>query len=159
MEHILTDIRNKIHRADEIIIRDMKYQEIIGYSYELTVNDITWLLNDVVCLPNNLLDKHERDEILNFFKTFDFSDINTRQCVMQPKYQEDETKSACISCLQIIVRGGEIQLYVHVRSQNFLTNFLYDNQTYSLIINNLSKKLNVKIFKVFVKVVSLHQLK
>lgn len=157
MQHILTDAQNKLHSAESIIIAGKHCKEIVGYSYELTRNDIeSLLIQDLK--PNNVLDAEERDDMLKFFNDFDFSDLNSRQCTMQPKYKEDANKAGCISCLQALIREDQVHLFVHVRSQNFDTNFLYDNQSYSMIIDGLARKFNLSIFKVFIRVVSLHKI-
>lgn len=157
MQHILTDAQNKLHNSESIIIAGKNCKEIVGYSYELTRNDIeSLLLQDLK--PNNELDAEERNDMLKFFNEFDFSDLNSRQCVMQPKYKEDNSKAGCISCLQALIREDQVHLFIHARSQNFDTNFLYDNQSYSIIIDTLAKRLNLSIFKVFVRVVSLHKI-
>lgn len=158
MNHILTDIETKFGKSNEIIINGIKWLEITNYDYQLCVSDIRELLKMNI-EANNDLDIEERADIIHFFLTFDFSDINTRQAVFQPKYKEDNTKAGCISCLQVLIREGNIELFVHVRSQNIKSNFLFDNQTYSMIINMLAEKLDLSIMKVYVKIVSLHKRK
>ena len=159
MEYIKLNINHALSKGEKVLIANKNWQEVINHNYELTNRTVASLLeSEEQHKPNNQLDAEEREDIMKFFIEFDFSDIHTRQCVFQPKYKEDNTKSACISAMQAIIRNGEIDLHVFVRSQNFDSNFMYDNVTYALVINSLAKKLNVKISKVHVKIVSLHRL-
>lgn len=153
MDHIIAFLDSKI--KNEVTIAGKKWLEATAVNYELTRTDIEYLLQ-IKMRSNTNADLEERNDILTYFDNFDFSDLHTRQACMQPKYEGDLNKAACLSCLQVIIRDNQISLHVFVRSQNFKTNFLFDNQTYALIINMLSKKLNVSIFKVFINITSLH---
>jgi len=154
MDHIVAFLEHKI--KNKITIANKEWLEAVNVNYELTRSDIDYLLS-IKMRSNTNEDLEERNDILTYFDNFDFSDLHTRQACMQPKYEGDVNKAACLSCLQVIIRDNSISLHVFVRSQNFDKNFMFDNQTYALIVNMLSKKLNVSIFKIFVNIISLHK--
>jgi hypothetical protein len=134
--------------------------ELYNYHYELSEEIIKEFLKENY-EANSVADAVERKEIIEFFvdqiKTFN-KDLHTRQVVFQPKYEDKETLAACISCIQCIIRNGLIDIHIFVRSQNFETNFLYDNLTYCLIMLEIHKRIdNIEIGNIYVKVVSLHK--
>lgn len=144
------------NKAKQVCINEQLYEEITNVNYTLKKKHIFRILEEDNVEPAHRLDVEERQDIYDFFDMFDYSDINTRQAVFQPKYKEDNTKAACTSCIQVLIRDNKINMFVHVRSQNLLNNFDYDNQTYCIIIKHLSQKLNVEIGKIYVRIASLH---
>lgn len=156
IKHIIGNIEHKIHSSAEIQIAGKRWKEITNYQYELTNQDIDELFDSAPDY-NLIEDVEERFAILEYFSNFDFEkDLYTRQACIQPKYNNDENMAACLSTLQVIIRESGIELHVFVRSQNFTTNFLYDNKTYAMIVKQLSKRLKLNVFKVFIKITSLH---
>mgnify|MGYP001572043090 FL=1 len=111
---------------------------------------------------NSVADVVERKEIIEYFAASIIAfkkDRHTRQIVCQPKYEDIKTLAACLSCIQCIIRDDKIDVHVFVRSQNFNTNFLYDNLTYCLLMLEMYKRLSdVKMGTIFVKVISLHKI-
>jgi hypothetical protein len=97
------------------------------------------------------------------------SDLFTRQFVITEKYIDNNNLNACLSLFQFIVRKmkdshiHQIDEFVFVRSQNFDTNWLFDNQSYSFFLKEAERKFSKK-FKVaidygliYVHVTSLHR--
>lgn len=143
--------------AQEIFIADKKYNEVIIYSYTLKPEDVDYLISLDENGANNLLDVLERNDITNYFYSFDFeSDMNTRQAVFQPKYKEDNKKAACIASIQVLFRNGKVYVLVNMRSSNFLKNWLYDQQTFAIVMDKACKKFNLEKGEIFVTIGSLH---
>jgi|GEM_PF-6050359 len=150
------DIRNKLKQADAVYIAGKNWQEITNYQYSIQHTEIDELVGTGI-LYNSEADLIEREKIIKYFADFDFeNDIHTRQACIQPKYDEIGKLAACLSAIQVIIRKGVIELHAFVRSQNYETNFLYDNQTFAIVVKMLSKKLNIYNYKIYVKITSLH---
>jgi len=134
---------------------DATYLEIIGFKYVIEQPILT---TDVIVEYPNELDKIERDEILNYFDSYDFDkDMGTRQAAIQPKYQDDKNKAACISLVHALLRNGKVYMFAHFRSQNFDNNFDYDYQTLQLVMKLLTEKYKLEFGKIYVTVSSLHK--
>lgn len=81
---------------------------------------------------------------------------NSRQAVIQKKYQGDLYLAACLSLFQFIIRDQFLHMYVFVRSQH-IDNFLYDNATYVKLASICMEKLNVQEVFINVHITSLHR--
>lgn len=135
--------------------------ELYNQQYYLNVNTIQEFLKKDY-KANFVADIVERKEIIEYFvdRVENIKkDIHSRQIVYQPKYQENNKLAACLSCIMLIIRDNKIDIHVFVRSQNFNTNFLYDNLTYCLLMLEMHKRFEVlKMGNVYVKIVSLHKI-
>ncbi len=143
---------------NQIIIADKKYNEVICYVYRLKSEDVKYLVDLDQNGANNLLDVLERNDILNYFYSYDFaSDMNTRQATFQPKYKEDNKKSACIASIQMLLRNGKVHINVNMRSSNYSKNWLYDQQTFALVMQKACDKFNLSHGYIHVTIGSLHE--
>lgn len=84
------------------------------------------------------------------------NDEHSRQYVIQQKYNDDNDLASCISFMQLIKRGGFLDLHVVVRSQNFEKNFVYDNYTFFKCLKIASEKTGIPAGTIHVKIISLH---
>lgn len=135
------------------------YNELYNVEYQLGSLTIKDLLPQNI-EPNHKDDQVERNNILSFFKDkIDLlkKDKYTRQVVYTPMYQGNNNLNACLSLFQLIIRKNVLDIHVFVRSQHFDNNFKYDNQTYSLLMTQMSKALKIDMGKVYVKIISLHK--
>ena len=136
------------------------YKEIFNISYDL-LYDKSFI--DINIRPASVADAKERKSLLiesaEKTKLIEI-DSSTRQFVIQKKY-EDSDLASCIPLFQFIVRENKLYLFVHARSQNFYSNWLYDNQTYMLMMEEVLNNLNDEITAgdIFVTIASLHSYK
>lgn len=143
----------------QIVINNKTYNEVIMFAYKLKPEDVTHLvsLDDNSISANNLLDVLERNDITNYFYSYDFAtDMNTRQAVFQPKYKEDDKKAACIASIQVLLRDSKVNVLVNMRSSNYFKNWLYDQQTFAIVMDKACKKFNLQYGEIFVSIGSLH---
>jgi len=110
--------------------------------------------------PHSAEDEIERFKLLAAIQRFCDNelkdDVNSRQCVIQQKYDNNETLASCISFMQLINRNNVLDLHVVVRSQNFNNNFIYDNYTFFKCLKLASEKTGIECGAIHIKVVSLH---
>lgn len=157
-QDLCTEIDNAFDQIDQtILINNQEYKELIDCTYKLEKEDILELI-PVDIAPHQLADQLERAAIFYFFDEYNFdADMNTRQAVLQLKYEDDPIKASCIPCIQIIIRNNSVYIFVFFRSSNYSRNFKYDNQTFSILMSKISSKLNKQIGFVDIKIISLHQ--
>tara|TARA_Y100000593_G_C4109716_1_gene237341 strand:+ start:53 stop:526 length:474 start_codon:yes stop_codon:yes gene_type:complete len=153
----IDNIKNEIELAFENT-KEASYKEIYNFNYILDF-DSEFLMKEIK--PNNRGDLKERVELcLEAVKTYEkfmLNDIDTRQCVLYKTYQGNNELAACISLFQFIVRNGKLDLHVFVRSQNYDSNFDYDNQTYMTLLQYVNSFVEKTIGKIYVHVTSLHK--
>ena len=152
MKKIIQQIQNLLDKQDS-----STYKEIYNFNYEIEVD--TCFMNTPVP-PAHEADEVERTEILrDVAKVCMSRGIDSRQCVVHKKYQGDDTGlAACLSTIQAILRDNKIDLHIFVRSQNFDSNFCYDNQTYMMTMANLLRIFPDKDWgKIYVHITSLHR--
>lgn len=153
----IDNIKNEIELAFENT-KEASYKEIYNFNYILDF-DSEFLMKEIK--PNNRGDLKERVELcLEAVKTYEkfmLNDIDTRQCVLYKTYQGNNELAACISLFQFIVRDGKLDLHVFVRSQNYDSNFDYDNQTYMTLLQYVNSFVEKTIGKTHVHVTSLHK--
>ena len=132
------------------------YREIYNFNYEVEV--IPEYMNTPIP-PALIADETERKELIQEMVNLCIEKgIESRQCVLNKKYQDNDTLAACLSTMQAISRNGKIDLHVFVRSQNFDKNFSYDNQTYMMIMSALLMQFPENDFgKIYVHITSLHR--
>jgi len=161
----LLDLTNTIKNLFEeemntLIVNKQTTKELYNVQYVIDKRFIKQS-DGIVVLPNSEEDAVERNQffarITNFCANQLFDDILSRQCVIQQKYAEIDLAS-CISFVQLIIRKNVIDLHVVVRSQNFDSNFEYDNLTYCKLMFIANRILKISIGKIFIKVVSLHKI-
>lgn len=156
LKQITEDITSQLKDSNQIKIAGKTYNEIINYTYTLSMNDVNNLLGKNF-KPNHPLDAEEREDIFKYFDQFDFSnDSNTRQAVFQPKYKEDSSKAACISAIQVLIRNG-IYVNVFMRSSNFDQNWWYDQETFAMLATQIQNKHFNLVTEVNVMIGSLHK--
>lgn len=68
-------------------------------------------------------------ESYNWFEAFE-QEVHCRRACFANSY--DGNDNHCLSYFHYTIRDNELDLFVYVRSMNFDTNFLYDNQTFQL---------------------------
>ena len=150
----------KIAQKIESLLRKQDsstYKEIYNFNYEVEVD--TLFMNTLVP-PALEADELERKELIEEMVGLCMDKgIDSRQCVLHKKYQDNESLAACLSTIQAISRNGKIDLHVFVRSQNFDKNFCYDNQTYMMIMCALLLQFSKNDFgKIYVHITSLHRI-
>ena len=137
------------------------YKEIFNVSYILEYDE--QVLDELSDAPSPADEEERKNIILESIDKIGLieDDESSRQFVIQKKYANGSDLASCIPLLQVIVRYNEIHLFVHVRSQNFYKNWLYDNRTYMLIMKNIIEKLKCEVTPggIYVKIVSLHSYK
>lgn len=84
------------------------------------------------------------------------NDPNSRQCVIQQKYNDDKNLASCVSFMQLIKRYNVLDLHITIRSQNFSHNFVYDNYTFYKCLKLASEKTGIECGAIHIKIVSLH---
>mgnify|MGYP003627866154 FL=1 len=149
----------KIAQKIESLLRKQDsstYKEIYNFNYEVEVD--TLFMNTPVP-PALEADELERKELIEEMVGLCMDKgIDSRQCVLHKKYQDNESLAACLSTIQAISRNGKIDLHVFVRSQNFDSNFCYDNQTYMMVMSALiTCWRKYKFGKIHVHITSLHR--
>ena len=151
MKEIILKIQNLLSKQDS-----STYKEIYNFNYEVEVN--TDFMNTPVP-PALEGDEIERKELISEMNNICIKrGIDSRQCVLHKKYQDCAELAACLSTIQAISRNGKIDLHVFVRSQNFDSNFCYDNQTYMMIMCALLLQFPKNDFgKIYVHITSLHR--
>jgi len=151
MKEVIKQIEKLLSKQDSSI-----YREIYNFNYEVDV-DTTFMNTPVP--PALEGDEIERSELIEeMVKICAVRSIESRQCVLHKKYQNDSSLAACLSTIQAICRDDKIDIHVFVRSQNFDSNFCYDNQTYMMIMSALLIQFPKYNFgKIYVHVTSLHR--
>jgi len=158
---LLTEIDNK----DIIIVNNIKFKEILSRKYIINLDnyiDIDIFLNKEIKydLENDLIERDRLFEMINNNFILFENDLYTRQFVFQPKYIDNKNLASCLSLFQFIVRDNKLYMYIFVRSQNLLNNFIFDNQTYILLYFNCLERLqkyNIKKAYIDVSITSLHK--
>jgi hypothetical protein len=151
MKEIIKKIQSLLEKQDS-----STYKEIYNFNYDIEVD--TDFMNTPVP-PALEADETERKELIDEMVGICIAKgIDSRQCVIQKKYQDCVELAACLSTIQAISRNGKIDLHVFVRSQNFDNNFCYDNQTYMMIMCALLMQFPKNDFgKIYVHITSLHR--
>ena len=153
MEKIIKKIKSLLEKLDSTT-----YKEIYNFNYDIEVD--TSFMNKQIP-PALDADEVERKEIIrDMSKIALVRGIESRQCVLHKQYQDDDTGlAACLSTFQVISRDDKIDIHVFVRSQNFDSNFCYDNQTYMKLMCAMLLLFPEKDFgKIYVHVTSLHRI-
>lgn len=135
------------------------YDELYDVSYSLS-RDLQNELLDANYTPHLKEDKIERDKILKHFtnKKEHFNDEPfTRQLVFTPNYDNNPNLNSCLSLFNLIFRNNKVNLHVHVRSQHVMNNFLYDNQTFSILLDKFCKLIKKEKGIIKVNIISLHR--
>ncbi len=105
-------------------------------------------------------DEEERNWLLNvgLNRAIDLitEDRDTRKAVFYNLY-ESGLEYNCLNVFHLYYRNGELDLNVYVRSMNYDTNFAYDSFTFQMILQKASEKLNLKMGKVLLHIMSLHK--
>jgi thymidylate synthase len=162
---MIEDIFNKFNdkfedqKSSSLEINSIWYDELYNQEYKFSKFEQENILENKY-KPHSLNDEKERNKILSTFKSKIQqlkSDIFSRQCVVTLNYDNNVNLNSCLSLFQIIFRNNKIDLHVHIRSQHFINNFLYDNQTFSLLVDMVSKTLKKDKGDIFVKIISLHK--
>jgi len=161
IDRLMRTINNALENyAHLIVVNNQKTLELYNYKIILNADYINeFLVNEHYA--NLITDEIERFEIIQYFvhQIDKFrKDLYSRQIVYQPKYQDNENLAACLSCVQCIVRHNRIDIHVFIRSQNFDNNFLYDCQTFSILMEQMSKLLSRKIGFIYINIISLHKI-
>ena len=151
MKEIVKKITSLLDKQDSTT-----YREIYNFNYEVEV--IPEYMNTPIP-PALIADETERKELIQEMVDLCIEKgIESRQCVLHKKYQDNDTLAACLSTMQAISRNGKIDLHIFVRSQNFDKNFSYDNQTYMMIMSALLMQFPENDFgKIYVHITSLHR--
>ena len=151
MKEIVKKITSLLDKQDSTT-----YREIYNFNYEVEV--IPEYMNTPIP-PALIADETERKELIQEMVDLCIEKgIDSRQCVLHKKYQDNDTLAACLSTMQAISRNGKIDLHIFVRSQNFDKNFSYDNQTYMMIMSALLMQFPENDFgKIYVHITSLHR--
>ena len=151
MKEIVKKIMSLLDKQDSTT-----YREIYNFNYEVEV--IPEYMNTPIP-PALIADETERKELIQEMVDLCIEKgIESRQCVLHKKYQDNDTLAACLSTMQAISRNGKIDLHIFVRSQNFDKNFSYDNQTYMMIMSALLMQFPENDFgKIYVHITSLHR--
>lgn len=147
-------------KCNLVTISGLSYDEIYNTSYKIQKKEEIEELISLVVKPHFKDDEIERNNILTYFKN-KVDELKkepfSRQIVYTPTYQGNDKLAACLSLFQIVFRNNKVDLHVHVRSQHFENNFIYDNQTYCMIITQISNLLKREIGVIEVKIISLHK--
>ena len=158
---IEVQLENDFKRLSKVVIvNGQQTKELYNVNYTLNFADIERFLNAKYKAASEA-DRKERENIITQLTDkvgIKQDDLYTRQLVLQPKYDNTTDLAACVSFVQIIFRNDQIDLHVVIRSQNFDKNFMYDNQTYCICLNNISSFIKKKRGKIYVKVISLHKI-
>lgn len=163
----ITDLKLKIDKQFElgffnkVQVSNINTKEIVNFEYNLIPEEFQEYVK-----PPVEEEQVERDFILfrsnQMYENFLSKDLNSRQGAFVNNY--DEHDNHCISYIQHYIRDEKFCMNVYVRSMNFETNFIFDNQTFNLayytVYNNLKKQYKdyFKISPGFIKVLifSLH---
>jgi hypothetical protein len=151
MEKLIEKIQHLLSKLDS-----STYREIYNFNYNIEA-DTSFM--DKKIPPALIGDEIERAELIEEMVDICRSKgLESRQCVLHKKYQDDNSLAACLSTIQAISRCGKIDLHIFVRSQNFDKNFCYDNQTYMKIMYTLKANWPEYDFgKIYVHITSLHR--
>jgi hypothetical protein len=141
--------------SKEIIVNKNLTKEICNFEYCL----IPELIQDLVKAP--IEEEYiEREFVL--LKSFEMGcilckDINSRQAAFVNNY--DSKDNHCISYFQFYIRENKLSMNIYVRSMNYDTNFVFDNQTFNLAYKEVYDLLKnrIKSGDINVKVFSLHK--
>lgn len=129
-------------RGYEVIVDGKKTKEItdVKYGYGLfkpNKEDLIAFPNDEEIIERNHIIKRSED-MAEMFEL----DIHCRRACFANDY--DKMDNHCISYFHFHIRHWVLNMFVYVRSQNFDTNFICDNQTFNLAYHSLYKKLTKK---------------
>lgn len=162
----LKDIKHRIdtqvfpNNQSAITVDGRKTLEVVDIRYnyfalKLNKSDLVPAPIDEETVERDFIIKRSLDMVPLFQQ-----EINVRRACFVNNYDGDDNH--CLSYFQYNVRGDKLNLTVYVRSQNFITNFLYDNQTFLLAHHELYmkiKKFHPKLERGLIKVntFSLHK--
>ena len=176
VKKIYNDLNKRIDNpiyGKHVLINKKEYKELLNVNYFIKHNNK--FINDYLIKPHSKLDLKERKKLLKkceFLekKYFDINDpdLYSRQLVIHNESMDDNSLPSCISTFQFIIRNNCLNLFVFVRSQHLINNFLYDNQTYMLMLkkfydlyNQKSKKSiihkQIDVGEISVHITSLHK--
>jgi len=130
-EVILLTRRVDLH-GEKIEIANKQFNEIINATYSFDIKfDVAAniIAEDSDIPPLEDGDWIERKQIVRAV-TYNgirllHDDLNTRQFVIQPKYQGNDELAACISLIQIMYRHNMVYVHAYYRSQH-VNNLAYD---------------------------------
>jgi len=146
---------------DQITINGKPWLELRDYYYVLEQDTGPERVQVEPPLPDEVYERayifKRTRQCFEFFKT----DLNTRRAAFANQY--DGFDNHCISYFHFLLRNGQLDLNVYVRSQNFTTNWLWDNYVYEDALVILHKLLtqagtDCKLGHIIVRVASLHTL-
>lgn len=116
------------------------FHELINFYYNFEYNDK--ILKEYIEPPlqeesieREFIIKMSKQLYLKFFK----KDLYSRRACFVNNYDGDNNH--CISYLHFYLRDNSLNLNVYIRSMNFETNFLFDNQTLVLAFDKLLHEL------------------
>jgi hypothetical protein len=124
----------------------LKTKEINNFQYELQPE----ILNELVSPP---LEEEiiERNFIINRslgVVNYLIDDVNSRQAAFVNNY--DGADNHCIAYIHHYIRNDNYSMNVYIRSLNYISNFVFDNQTFNLAyqsVFNVVKKTHKDIEK------------
>lgn len=132
--------------------------EITNFEYCLEPKEVV-LMSEQVDAP---IEEEYAERSFIFMRTDDmykyFEDcLHTRKAAFVNNY--DGKDNHCISYFQFYMRGNLFNMNVYVRSMNFVTNFVFDNQTFTLAYNRLYERLRGRVSRGYIRVFvfSLHK--
>jgi len=145
----------ELQEIDSIV---KEYKRLKNFSLVLTAKDKPMFFYDYV--PNNT--NEDFDERAWYFEQFSknikrlYDNKKCRQLCVVRAYPET-TLAQCISMMHLWVDcEGKLNLFVYMRSWNYLKNFDYDCQTFLLLLETFSKMLQFIEGKVEVTCNDLH---
>ena len=170
VEEVQTILKGRFDRQLNTKLIDIRGVDCIE---QYNVNYITDYDEKFVAKKINSASKEDKIEREKFIKEvkkgaekYVKEDLYTRQFVIQMKYDDKLELASCLSLMQFIVRDKKIDLHIFSRSQNFDSNFLYDNQTYMKLLrvayDEICKEwgwMEIVIGIIYIHITSLHILK
>lgn len=131
----IADWKSRIDRQFEAGLYDsitvhqtMKTKEICNFEYCLQPEILTELVQAPIAEEVT-----ERNFIINrsiSVSNYLVEDANSRQAAFVNNY--DQADNHCIAYFHHYIRDNKYCMNVYVRSLNYMTNFVYDNQTFNL---------------------------
>jgi len=129
----------------------LKTKEINNFQYQLQPEILTELVP-----PPVEEEVVERNFVINRsigISNYLINDINSRQAAFVNNY--DGADNHCIAYFHHYVRNNKYSMNVYVRSLNYSSNFIFDNQTFNLAyqsVFNIIKEAYKDVEKGFIKV-------
>lgn len=152
---------NKLLYTSPLVIVDGKTtneQINVNYNYFFSSEELENEIKIIHCNPQSEDDRLERSQIIveiNNKKNIFLKDINSRQFVIQKKYNNADIAS-CMPFIQFLVRYNSVLCFVALRSQN-IDNFLYDNESILLYCKHIMDEFKYEKVGIYVRIVSMHK--